>query len=387
MFSQVTHIAHATLRNKRTLFGIKQPDRLSHTYIIGKTGTGKSSLLFNLIKQDIEAGRGLVLLDPHGDLANKVAQSMPQHRRLDMVYFNTTDPHMPYGCNPLRYVSPEKRPLVASGVLEVFKKLWSGNNWGVNMEHILRNCLLALLEVPHATLVDIPRLLTDKIFREEVIEQITNPQVKVFWGRDFSACGFDRPAALSPVLNKVGAFLADPMLYRVLTASEKPLSFRSLMDQKKVLVVNLAKGQIGEDASSLLGGLLVSMVTLAAFSRADVAEEQRTPFFLYADEFQNFATESFADAVSELRKYGIGLILAHQHLHQVPERIHSAILGNVGTLISFRVGAKDAPYMAREFHPVFSQEDIAGLPNYQMYLKLMIDGVPSKPFSAETMGF
>ncbi|MCJ9430737.1 type IV secretory system conjugative DNA transfer family protein [Kordiimonas marina] len=335
--------------------------------------------------QDIHAGRGVTLLDPHGDLADRMARSIPLSRSDDFIYFNATDLGQPYGCNPLRFVSAEKRPLVASGVMDVFKKQWSGNSWGVNMEHILRNALLALLDIPHATLADVSRLLADEQFWATVIAQIANPQVRAFWERDFVASGFNRPSALGPVLNKVGAFLADPMLYRVLVEPKQPLSFRKIMDEGKVLIVNLAKGQVGEDASSLLGGLLVTMLTNAAFSRTDQPETARRPFFIYADEFQNFATESFANAVSELRKMRVGLVLAHQHLHQIPENIRLAVLGNVGTLISFRVGAKDAPYLAQEFHPVFSKEDLVNLPNHHISLKLMIDGAPSRPFSAETL--
>ena len=318
------------------------------------------------------------------DLAERITARIPLFRSDDLIYFNPTDPSQPFGCNPLRRVSPNIRPLVASGVLEVFKKQWTGNSWGVNMEHILRNALLALLDMPCTTLADIPRLLTDEQFREVVVAQIINPQVKRFWEHDFLAGGFNRASALGPVFNKVGAFLADPMLYRVLTAPEQPFTFRRIMDERKILIVNLAKGRIGDDASSLLGGFSVTMLTLAAFSRANMPEHEREPFFIYADEFQNFATDSFANAVSELRKMGVGLILAHQHLHQVPESIRSAVLGNVGTLISFRVGAQDAPYMAREFYPDISQEDLINLPNHHIYLKLMIDGVPSRPFSAVT---
>jgi len=383
--SGVSYLARTTFRNKGVCFGIKQTDRLSHIYAIGKTGTGKTTLLENLIQQDMAAGRGMALLDPHGDLASKVAAGVPQHRRSDIIYFDATDPNQLYGYNPLTHVSPEKRPLVASGVMEVFKKQWRGNSWGVNMEHILRNALLALLDMPHATLADIPRLLTDERFRAKITARITNPQVKDFWARDYTASGFNRASALAPVLNKVGAFLADPMLYRVLTSPEKPLSFRRIMDARKILVVNLAKGRIGDDASNLLGSLLVTMLTQAAFSRADLIEPARTPFFLYVDEFQSFATESFANAVSELRKYGVGLVLAHQHLQQIEPDILHAVLGNVGTVISFRVGAKDAPYMAREFYPDISQEDLIGLPNCHIYLKLMIDGAPSRPFSAVTL--
>ena len=380
--SDVSYFARTNFRNRGIRFGIKQADRHQHMYVVGKTGAGKTTLLENLIMQDVRAGRGLVYLDPHGDSADRIAASIPAYRKHDLIYLNAPDSKQPFGCNPLRPVSPDKRPLVASGILEVFKKQWSGNAWGVNMEHILRSALLALLDMPKATLADIPRLLLDKVFRAQVIANIQNPQVQEFWERDFVSGGFNRPNALGPVINKVGAFLSDPMLNRILTTSEKPISFRKVMDERKILIVNLAKGQIGEDASSLLGGFIVTMLTLAAFSRSDQPEHERVPFSMFVDEFQNMATDSFADAVSELRKMKVGLTLANQHLHQVPESIRLAILGNVGTLIAFRVGGKDAPYLSREFYPDVSQEDLIGQANYHIYLKLMIDGAPSKPFSA-----
>jgi energy-coupling factor transporter ATP-binding protein EcfA2 len=382
--SNVSYFARTNFRNGGIRFGIKQADRLQHMYVVGKTGAGKTTLLENLIMQDVRAGRGLVYLDPHGDSAERIVASIPACRKLDLISFNAPDSQQPYGFNPIRPVSQDKRPLLASGILEVFKKQWSGNAWGVNMEHILRSSLLALLDMPQATLEDIPRLLLDKAFRAQVVESIQNPQVQTFWERDFVSGGFNRPSALGPVINKVGAFLSDPMLNRILTAPEKPISFRKIMDEGKILIVNLSKGKIGEDASSLLGGFIVTMLTLAAFSRADQPEYMRMPFAMFVDEFQNMATDSFADAVSELRKMKVGITLANQHLHQVPENIRLAILGNVGTLIAFRVGGKDAPYLAREFYPYISQEDLIGQANYNVYLKLLVDGAPSKPFSGVT---
>ncbi len=383
--NEVSYFARTNFRNQGIKFGIKQADRHSHVYCIGKTGAGKTTLIENLIMQDVRAGRGLAYIDPHGDSADRIAASIPAHRQNDLIYLNAPDTEQPYGYNPIRPVSPQKRPLVASGILEVFKKQWGGgNSWGVNMEHIFRNALLALLDIPHATLADIPRLLLDKQFRATVVGQIDNPQVRLFWERDFVAGGFNRPSALGPVVNKVGAFLSDPMLYRVLTEPKKPISFRRIMDERRILIINVAKGRIGEDASSLLGGLLVTMLTLAAFSRADQPEHERVPFHLFVDEFQNMAIDSFADAVSELRKTKVALVLSNQHMHQVPESIRLAVLGNVGTLIAFRVGAKDAPILAREFYPDIGQEDLMGQANYHIYLKMMIDGSPSRPLSANT---
>lgn len=382
MSPDVSYFAKTNFRNKGKRFGIRQTDRLYHLFVVGKTGAGKTTLIENVIRQDSEAGRGLAYIDPHGDSASRIAASVPDHRKQDLIYINAPDSEQPYGCNPIRPVSPDKRALVASGVMAVFKRQWDGNSWGVNLEHILRNALLALLDMPYATLSDISRLLSDEAFRREVTARIKNPQVRVFWEQEFEAAGFNRPSALGPVLNKVGAFLSNPLLFRMLTIPKQQVSFRKVMDERKILIVNLAKGQIGEDASNLLGGFIVTMLTQAAFSRADQPEQERVPFAMFFDEFQNMSTDSFVVAVSELRKMKVSITVATQHLHQIPESTRLAIIGNVGTLIAFRVGVKDAPLLAREFHPVVSQEDLMGQANYHIYLKLMIDGVPSKAFSA-----
>lgn len=382
--SDTNYFASTNTRGSRTKFGIKERDRLSHMYIVGKTGTGKTTLLENLIRQDINAGRGIALLDPHGDLADKVVTTIPPHRNNDLVYFNAPDTTQPYGINPLRHVIPERRPLVASGVLELFKKMW-GSSWGVQMEHILRNVILALLDQPKADLADILLLLNDKAFRANAIKNIDNAQVQYFWSEEFTQGTYQKGSALAPIQNKVGALLTDPNLNRILTRSEKPLAFRSIMDESNILIVNLAKGRIGEDSSTLLGGLIVTMLTLASFSRADTPEADRKPFYIYVDEFQNFATKSFENAVSELRKFAISLTLSNQHLHQLEQDVRYGVLGNVGTIISFRLGAKDAPLIAKEFEPYFIASDFMNLPNYHIYLKLMIGGEPSKPFSAVTL--
>jgi hypothetical protein len=381
----ITYFARTNFRNQGKLFGIKRADRLAHMYVIGKTGTGKSTLLHTLIQQDIQAGNGLALLDPHGDLVEKIMAGVPDHRKDDVVYFNVPDPSQPYGYNPLKRVVPDKRPLAASGILEVFKTMWS-DSWGVRMEHILRNALLALLDQPEATLTDILRLLTDDRFRRQAATHVSNPRVRDFWLKEYEHYSFRlRAEAIGPIQNKVGAFLADPKLYRIFTQPRQMIYIRRVMDEGKVLLINLAKGKIGEDSSALLGGLLVTTIGLAAFSRADVPEPDRRDFYLYIDEFQNFTTLSLANMASELRKYRVGMILANQYLHQLQQDIRYAVLGNVGTLISFRLGAKDAPFMAKEFHPKFDDTDLINLPNYAIYLKLMIDGTPSKPFSAETV--
>jgi Type IV secretion-system coupling protein DNA-binding domain len=381
----ITYFATSDFRNQPKTFGIKRADRLSHMYVIGKTGTGKSTLLETLIDQDIRSGQGLALIDPHGDLVERIAKRVPDDRQKDLIYFNVPDAKQPYGYNPLKRVTPDKRPLAASGLLEVFKKMWS-DAWGPRLEHILRNALLALLDQPHATLPDILRLLTDAKFRKSVAQHVSNPQVKAFWLDEFEHYSYRmRADAIAPIQNKVGAFLADPNLYKILTEPEQAINIRRIMDDGKILLVNLAKGRIGDDAAALLGGLIVTTIGLAAFSRSDTEERTRRDFFLYMDEFQNFTTLSMANMASELRKYHVGMILAHQYLHQLEPDIRYAILGNAGTTISFRLGPEDAEFLSKEFQPEFNTEDLLNLPNYHIYLRLMVDGAPSKPFSATTV--
>lgn len=382
---QVSYLGHTTFRNEGRLFGIKQADRFSHMYIVGQTGTGKTTLLETLIRQDIAAGRGLALLDPHGDLVERVYAAVPKHRLDSVVYLNVPDPEQPYGYNPLRRVRMDRIPLAASGLLEAMKKLWS-DAWGVRMEHVLRNALYALLEHGEATLADVLRLLSDRDYRRKVAGGLTNNPVRRFWREEYENYSFRyRADAIAPIQNKVGAFLADPTLNRILTTPERDVRIRKLMDEGRVLLVNLAKGRLGDDSASLLGSLLVSTIGLAAMSRADIAEGRRPNFFLYIDEFQSFATLSLATMASELRKYRVGLILAHQHLHQLEPEIRHAVMGNVGTVVAFRVGPEDAPFLAREFEPAFDTQDLISLPNHHICLKLMIDGEPSRAFSAQSL--
>ncbi len=385
MHANLAYFAETNTRGQNIPFGIKYNDRMSHIYAVGKTGAGKTTLLESLIRQDIHQGYGVTLIDPHGDFVERVFKSIPTSRNGDVVYFDTADASQPYGYNPLKFVSKDRRPLAASGLLEVLKKTWK-DSWGQRLEHILRNTILALLDVPDATLLDILRLLDDKQYRREVVPRITNERVKEYWETEYANYSYRlRAEAIVPIQNKVGAFLADPVLRRVLTNPERPLALRKVMDERKILLVNLAKGRFGEDSACLLGGLLVTTVGLAAFSRAELAESERVDHFLYVDEFQNFTTLAIANMVSELRKYKVGLALANQYLAQLEPEIRYAILGNAGTFISFRVSAQDAAYIARELAPRFLAEDLVHLPNYQIYLKLLIDGAPSLPFSAKTL--
>ena len=381
----LTRFARVDFRSDERVFGIKDEDRLLHLYVIGKTGTGKSTLLENMALQDLERGNGLALIDPHGDLVARIAARIPESRRDDVIYLDATDPSQPFGYNPLRHVREDRIALAASGMMDVFKKMWP-DAWGVRMEHILRNVLMALLEQPDATLHDVLRIFSDKEFRKSVGRSLRNETVRTFLLKEFDQFSFGyRADGTAPIQNKVGAFLADPLLDRILTSPEKDIRIRRIMDEGKVLLVNLAKGRIGEDSSALLGGLLVTAIGLAAYTRADMPEAQRRNFFVYVDEFQSFTTLALASMLSELRKYRVGFTIAHQYMHQLEPDVRHAVLGNVGSMISFRVGAEDAPYLVREFHERFETADFLQLPNYRIYLKLMIDGTPSAPFSAATL--
>lgn len=381
----ISYFAKTNKREPHKVFGIKQADRLFHLYAIGKTGTGKSTLLETLLKQDVEAGRGFALIDPHGDLAERVAAYAREVRPDSLIYLNAADPNQPFGYNPLRKVTPSKIPLAVSGILEVFKKRWS-DAWGTRMEHVLRNALFALIEKGDATLPDVLRLMTDKAYRKDVIRGLTNEPVKQFWESEYPKYSFRYLTdAIAPIQNKIGAFISDPILHRLITAPPVDLRFRKIMDEGQMLVVNLAKGSLGEDSSSLLGALLVTTIGLAAFSRADNSVTPYRPFYVFVDEFQEFTTLAVANMVSELRKYGIALTLSHQNLAQLEPDVRHGVLGNVGSMIAFRLGPEDAHVFAREFQPTFTEEDLVNLPNRSIYLKLMIDGAPSRAFSAETI--
>lgn len=377
---EISYFARTNARARHIPFGIRQTDRLSHTYVIGKTGVGKSTLLETLARQDLAAGRGFALLDPHGDLAERIARQAAGNVRV--TYLNAPDPKQPYGYNPLHRVRADKIPLAVSGILETLRKLWP-DAWGVRMEHVLRNSLYALLERDGSTLPDILALYADEDYRKSVVREINNETVLRFWEDEFEHYPARlRAEAVAPIQNKLGALLSDPTLYRILVAPKIDLRFRPMMDAGDVLIANLSKGQLGEDSALVLGGLIASTIGLAAFSRAESSPASRRPFFLYMDEFQNFTTLMIANMMSELRKYGVGLVLAHQYMHQLDPDIRHAVLGNAATIISFRVGPEDAAILAKEFQPTFEIEDLLNLPNYRTYLKLMIDGTLSRPFSS-----
>lgn len=380
-----THIARIDFRNDHRVFGINDEDRFSHIYIIGKTGTGKSTLMEGMALQDLKRGKGFALIDPHGDLVERVAARAARSGRRDVIYLNASDPKQPYGYNPLRQVRGDFIALAASGLMEVFKKMWP-DAWGVRMEHILRNVLMALLEQPNATLHDVLRVMSDRHFRKDIVRSLRNEAVRTFLEKEFERFSFGyRADGTAPIQNKVGAFLADPLLNRILTTPEKDLHIRNIMDDSGVLLVNLAKGRLGDDSSSLLGGLLVTTIGLAAYTRADIPANKRRDFFVYVDEFQSFTTLALSNMLSELRKYRVGFTVAHQYLNQLEPDIRHAVLGNAATVIAFRVGVEDAPYLVHEFVERVEPIDLVQLPNYRIYLKLMIDGMPSRPFSALTL--
>lgn len=385
MNKEINFFAKTNFRNQECVFGIKTDDRRRHMYVIGKTGMGKTNLLENMVVQDIKNGKGVCYIDPHGDTAEKLIKSIPSNRINDVIYLNPADQGFPLAFNVMEAVDPEYRHLVASGLIGVFKKIWA-DSWGPRLEYILRNAILALLEYPGSTLLGVTRILVDKKYREKVIEKVTDPVVKQFWVEEFSKWN-DRvlQEVISPIQNKVGQFLSSSLIRNIVGQTKSSFDIRDIMDSQKILILNLSKGRIGEDNSALLGAMMITKIQLAAMGRVDMPEEDRKDFYLYVDEFQNFATESFANILSEARKYHLDLVLANQYITQIDEKVRDAIFGNAGTIISFRVGATDAEFLEKEFAPVFVQNDIVNLPKYQIYLKLMIDGIAGDAFSATTL--
>ncbi|MGB9598387.1 MAG: type IV secretory system conjugative DNA transfer family protein [Minisyncoccales bacterium] len=389
----VIFIGQTTFRNERKIFGIKNEDRQRHIYIVGKTGTGKSALLKNMVVQDILVGHGIGFFDPHGEIAEELLDFIPSSRINDVVYFNPADLDHPIGFNVLEKVSEEFKPLVASAVLSVFKKIWP-DVWSARMEYILSNTILTLLERKDSTILGINRLLSDKDYRKRVVENIKDPLIKSFWEKEFSKYSERYEVeATAAIQNKIGQFIANPLIRNIVGQVKSKISIRKIMDEQKILIANLSKGKIGEENSKLLGGFLIAQLYFSAMSRTDLPEEKRKPFYLYVDEFQNFVTESFVNILSEARKYGLVLILANQYLSQLIEarpegfvsKIKDAIFGNVGTIITFRVGPEDADFLEQEFYPPFSAQDILNLPRYNIYIKMISEGLPIKPFSGQTL--
>lgn len=388
MSDKVTYFGETDFRNARSKFGIKNNDRSRHVYIIGKTGMGKSTVLENMAAQDIMNGEGMCFLDPHGSAIDVLIDYIPQHRVQDVAYFAPFDTGFPMSFNVLEHVEPDKRHLVVAGLMASFKKIWA-DSFSARMEYILSNTLLALLEYPGATLLGVNRMLAEKDYRLDVVKHITDDSVKAFWVDEYGKWDprYAKEAGAA-IQNKIGQFTSNPLIRNIIGQEKSAIDFREAMDNQKIILVNLSKGLIGESNGNLLGGMLITKLYLAAMSRADVGAGnlQKLPnFFFFVDEFQNFANESFADILSEARKYKLNLTVAHQYVDQMEEQVSSAIFGNVGTMITFRVGATDAEVFEKQFAPTFTAEDIVNLGKFQIYLSLMIDGIGSRPFSARTL--
>src|SRR3989338_5491440 len=383
--NEVNYFAKTNFRNQMTKFGIKTDDRRRHVYVIGKTGMGKTVLLENLTLSDIYAGHGCCYVDPHGDTAEKLINYIPSWRINDVVYFNPADAEYPVGFNILEAVSERHKHLVASGMMGVFKKIWE-NMWSSRMEYILNNTILALLDNQGSTLLGINRMLSEADYRKRMVGNVSDPVVRQFWLKEFASYNEKyAQEAVAPIQNKIGQFLSASVIRNMVAQVKSTINIRDIMDSNKIFIVNLSKGRIGEDNSRLLGGLLITKLQLSAMERVDILEKDRLDFYLYVDEFQNFAVESFAGILSEARKYRLCLTMAHQYIAQLTDEVREAVFGNVGTIITYRVGSPDGLYMEKEFSPRFLPEDIINLPKFNVYLKLLIDGVTSQPFSAITL--
>ncbi|MEK7665132.1 MAG: type IV secretion system DNA-binding domain-containing protein [Patescibacteria group bacterium] len=389
MSKDLTYIAKTNFRNKEQKFGIKRTDRRQHTYVIGKTGTGKTQFLKNMALQDINNGQGLAIIDPHGEFVEEILDNIPPHRINDVVYFNPADMEYPISFNIMEVQDPRYKHLIASGLIGIFTKIWA-NVWSARMEYILANCILALLDTPGTTLLGIPRMLVDRDYRQKIINNLKDPVVKSFWINEYEEWESRyRNEAIAPVQNKVGQFLNVSFVRNIVGQAKNTIDIDEIMNNQKILLVNVSKGRIGEDNSAILGAMIITKIQLVAMERVRIPEDERKDFYLYVDEFQNFATDSFVNILSEARKYRLNLIIAHQYVGQLvtdtSTAVRDAVFGNVGTMISFRIGAADAEFLEPEFTPEFLQNDLIRLDNRNIYIKLMIDGITSRPFSATTI--
>lgn len=383
--TQLTPIGKTNFRWTNLSFGISPDDRRRHLYVIGKTGMWKSTLLENMIIDDIRKGRWVAVIDPHGDLAETVIGFIPKSRTNQTIIFDPSDTAWPIAFNMLDDIKPEHRPLVASGLVGIFKKIF-GDSWGPRLEHILRNIILALLEYPNTTLISIPLMLTSEVYRSKVIKKVSDPVVRNFWTQEYAKMAPNQKVeAAGPILNKVGQFLSSTILRNVLWQPKNSFNMRWAMDNKKIIIVNLSKGKIWEDASALLGAMMVTKFQMDAMSRADIPEHEREDFYLYVDEFQNFATDSFATILSEARKYKLNLVMANQYIDQMQEEVKWAVFGNVWSLTAFQVGYHDATILKEVFGADVSEDDLMNVAKYHIYTKQLIDGMPSPVFSASTL--
>lgn len=383
--NSTTPIGVTNWRNQQQVFGIKDQDRLGHIYCLGKTGAGKSTLLLNMAIADIEQGKGVGIIDPHGDLAEEILKHIPNERIKDVIYFNAGDIKYPIAFNPLSGIKEQDRYLVAATIVSTLKKLWA-DSWGPRLEHILRNTLISLTYYSKSTLLDIIRMLTDFEFRRKVLYAVPVISILDFWHKEFEPLSPQlKNEFIAPIVNKVGLFTTHPILRNIFGQEKSAVHISEIMNTKKIFIANLSKGVLGESGTQLLGSLLVTQFQTMALSRASIPIHLRTPFYLFIDEVHSFITKSFTDILSESRKYGLSLFLTHQFIDQLPEDIQKSIIGNVGTLISFRIGTTDANIIAKEFYPVFTDTNLISLPKYHIYIKLLIDGTVSKPFSAITL--
>ncbi|TSC86039.1 MAG: hypothetical protein G01um101416_747 [Microgenomates group bacterium Gr01-1014_16] len=381
----INFFAKTTFRNQETTFGIKLQDRLRHVYILGKSGTGKSTLLENMAVDDFKKGRGVAFIDPHGDACDNLLNYIPSSRINDVIYFNPADRDHPIALNILEVKNPEQAELVASGIVSIFHKLY-GHSWGPRLEYILRNTLLTLTQIPDSTLPDVVKMLTDSAFRKKIYAQLKNQQLLDYWKNEFDRLEEKtRAEQISSILNKVGQFVSSSLIQNVIAHPKSTINLEDILNTGKILIANLSQGKLGEDNSALLGAMLITKLELAAMSRVDLVKAERKPFFLYVDEFQNFATESFIKILSEARKYGLGLTLANQYIAQIPEPIQKAIFGNAGTVIGFVMGSEDARVMEAEFGTKFTKEALVSLQKYQIAVRITIDSTISQPFLATSL--
>jgi CxxC-x17-CxxC domain-containing protein len=389
MAKDLTFIAQTNFRNAEQKFGIKRADRRQHMYVVGKTGVGKTGFLKNMALQDIENGQGLAIIDPHGEFVEEILESIPPHRMNDVVYFNPADMQFPVSFNIMEASDPKYKHLIASGLIGIFTKIWA-NVWSARMEYILANCILALLDTPGTTLLGIPRMLVDRDYRQKIINNLKDPVVKSFWVNEYEEWEPRyRNEAIAPVQNKVGQFLNVSFVRNIVGQGKNTVDIEEIMNNQKILLVNVSKGRIGEDNAAILGAMIITKIQLSAMERVRIPEDERKDFYLYVDEFQNFATDSFVNILSEARKYRLNLIIAHQYIGQLvtdsSTAVRDAVFGNVGTMVSFRVGAADAEFLEQEFTPEFLQNDLIRLDNRNIYIKLMIDGITSRAFSGRTI--
>jgi len=382
---EINFFASTEFKNKPTIFGIKNKDRRRHVYIIGKTGAGKSTLIANMAISDMRNRKGFCIIDPHGDLCQVILDYIPSYRVNDIIYLDPADHERSFTINPLEVTEPHQKELVISGIVSIFNKLY-GHSWGPRLEYILRNTLQSVIEMPDATLMMVPEMLANDTFRAKVVSQLKDPVLRSFWENEFANYTDKLKAeSIMPIQNKVGQFVGSTVIRNIIKNPKSTIDLQKVMDEGKIVLVNLSQGKLGEDNAALLGAMLITKIQLAAMNRVTQREEDRRDFYLYVDEFQNFATSSFVKILSEARKYRLNLILANQYIAQVPEDVRSAIFGNAGTMMSFLIGAEDAPYMAKEFSERFEDKDLLSLGNYQTILKLAIDNISQSPFLAQTL--